>query len=185
MKRLLSVALLLFAAHTALSGQAIPTPAATPLQPPVPAAAPSADSSKPIFTGTWKLNVTKSEFGQVPPPSSETDIFTQTGNDLKIATTSDGQRGKEVYTIPFTIGGEESLTPKDTFPSAAEFKILSTKGEWQDTTLIVDQKMTYQGSPGTVHSTFTLSPDGKTITRATHYSLDLGEFDTRTFYDKQ
>ena len=38
---------------------------------------------------------------------------------------------------------------------------------------------------GTIHSLFTLSPDGKSLTRLTHYSLNLGDFDTKTIFDKQ
>ena len=45
--------------------------------------------------------------------------------------------------------------------------------------------MNYKGSAGTIHSTYTLSSDGKTLTRQTHYSLNLGDFDTKTIFDKQ
>ena len=112
-------------------------------------------------------------------------MITQAGNNLTIATTSNGERGKEVYALPMTIGGEAAATPKDTFPEAAEFKILNSKASWQGATLVVDQQMNYQGSEGTIHSLFTLSPDGKTLTRLTHFSLNLGDFDTKTIFDKQ
>ena len=121
----------------------------------------------------------------MPPPISGIDVFTETGNDLKIATTSDNERGKEIYALPMTIGGDATPTPKDTFPDTAQFRILSSKAAWQGATLVVDQMMDYQGSVGTIHSTYTLSPDGKLLTKLTHISLDLGEFDTKTLFDKQ
>ncbi len=174
MKKLFSVTLLLFAAIASLQAQTTtPTPAATPA------------TAKPNFSGTWKLNVDKSEFGQVPPPMTETNVIVQTGNDIKITTNSDGDRGKEVYTLPFTIGGDETPTPKDAFPDTAEFKILSSKGEWRDTSLVVTHKISYQGGAGTMVATFVLSPDGKFFTKTTLISLDLGEFDTKTIFEKQ
>lgn len=177
MKPIFTIAtILLFPALVSLHAQTSQSPSTPPT---------ATAATTPNLTGAWKLNVDKSDFGQVPPPSSQTDVFTQSGNDLKIATTSDGERGKEIYALPMTIGGDDTPTPKDTFPDAAQFKILSSKATWQGATLIVDQRMNYQGSAGIIHSTFTLSADGKMLTRTTHYSLDLGEFDTKTVYDKQ
>jgi hypothetical protein len=175
MKVIATTAALFFASFLSL-------PAQTPAAPAAPAAAVTAT---PNLSGTWKLNLEKSDFDQVPPPSSQIDIFTQTGNNLTIATTSNGERGKEVYALPMTIGGDATATPKDIFPDAAEFQILSSKAAWQGATLVVDQRMIYQGSVGTIHSLFTLSPDGKSLTRLTHYSLNLGDFDTKTIFDKQ
>ena len=37
-------------------------------------ALPGLAQSKPDFSGTWKLNVGKSDFGQVPGPDSETMV---------------------------------------------------------------------------------------------------------------
>jgi hypothetical protein len=181
MKIIATTAALLFASFLSLPAQ---TPAA-PTAPVAPVAPAATLTATPKHSGTWKHKIEKSDFDQVPPPSSQTDVFTQTGNNLTIATTSNGERGKEVYALPMTIGGEATATPKDTFPDAAEFQILSSKASWQGATLIVDQQMNYQGSVGTIHSLFTLSPDGKSFTRLTHYSLNLGDFDTKTKFDKQ
>jgi hypothetical protein len=185
MKKIFSVTILLYSALTSLNAQ---TPPATPATaaPPASSAPPATTTAAtPNLSGTWKLNLDKSEFGQIPPPSSETDVFTQNANDLKIAISSDNERGKEVYTIPLTIGGDETPTPKDAFPDSAEFKILSSKGEWQTGTLVVLQKISYQGGAGTIRSIYTLSLDGKVLTKESHISLDLGEFDYKTVFDKQ
>jgi hypothetical protein len=171
MKNPLYLAALLLATIPALHAQTAP------------AAAPAA--AKPNFSGAWKLNLDKSEYGQVPPPTTETNVFTQSGDDLSIAITSDGERGKEVYTLPATIGGPESPTPKDSFPESAEFKILAVKAEWHAANLVLLEKITYQGGPGTLMVICSLSPDGKQLTKLTHISLDLGEFDTKAVFDKQ
>jgi hypothetical protein len=158
-----------------------PAPAATSA---VPVPAPVA-TVKPDLSGTWKLDLTKSDFDQVPPPADETVVFTRTGPAFTIATTSDNERGKEVYTLPFTVDGTDTPTPKGIFADTATLQYLSTKGEWQGASLVLTQKIMYQGAPGSLKSTFTLSADGKTLARAMHISVDQGEFDTNSIFEKQ
>jgi hypothetical protein len=156
-----------------------PVPAAT-----VPATAPIA-AVRPNLSGTWSLDLAKSNYDQVPPPTSEFLVFAQAGSGYTVATTSDNERGKEVYTLPFATDGTETATPKGTFSDTATLQYLSTKGEWKGVALVLTQKITYEGAPGSLQSTFTLSPDGRTLTRAMHISVDQGEFDTTSVYDKQ
>ncbi len=170
------------APSTAPAAAPAPAPAATAV--PAPAPAPAA-TAKPDFTGTWKLNLGKSDYDQVPPPSDETLTFAHNGSTSTIATVSDNERGKEVYTLPYTTDGTETPTPSGVFANTATLQYLSTKGEWQGSSLVLTQKILYQDSPGTLRSVLTLSPDGKTLTCAMHISVDQGEFDTTSVYEKQ
>lgn len=180
-----------FAAVLVLSGTLVSAQTASPA--PAPAATPAAATAAPApaatakldLTGTWKLDLDKSNYDQVPPPSDEILTFAQTGPTFTIATTSDNERGKEVYTLPFASDGSETPTPKGVFDDTATLQYLSTKGEWQGSTLVLTQKIIYQSNPGTLKSIFTLSADGKTLTRAMHISVDQGEFDTTSVYEKQ
>ena len=180
MKKTLHVAILLFFAFPLIQAQ---TPA--PAAPPASATAPAPAATAPNLAGTWKLNLAKSDFDQVPPPTSETIVFTRTGADFTIATTSDNERGKEIYTLPFTPDGTETPTPKGTFANTATLQFLSSKADWQGSSLVLTQKIIYQGAPGILKSAFTLSPDGKTLTRVMHISVEQGEFDTTSVFDKQ
>lgn len=165
-----------------------PTPAPTPA--PAPAAAPAAPAVqapavKPDLSGTWTLDLAKSDYDQIPPPQDETLVFSHSGPAFSIATTSDNERGKEVYTLPFTTDGSETPTPKGVFADTATLQYLSTKGEWKGASLVLTQKILYQSGAGSLKSTFTLSPDGKTLTRMMHISVDQGDFDTTSVYEKQ
>ena len=189
MTKTLCLAALLALSGTLVSAQtpsAAPTPSTAPVATPAstPVTTPAV-TAKPDLTGTWKLNLAKSSYDPVPAPESETIVFSKTGSTCTIATTSDNERGKEVYALPFTTDGTETATPKGIFPDTATLQYLSTTGEWQDSALVLTQKISYQSSPGTLKSTFTLSADGKTLTRAMHISVDQGEFDTTSVYDKQ
>jgi len=157
-----------------------PNPAPAPV--PAPSVAPAA---APDLSGTWKLNLEKSNYDQVPPPQDETIVITQKGPAFTIATTADNDRGKEVYTLPFTADGADTPTPKGTFADTATLQFVSSKGEWKGGALVLTQKILYENSPGTLTSTFKLSPDGKTLTRVMDISVDQGVFQTTSVYDKQ
>jgi hypothetical protein len=187
MKKTLCLAAALALSGTLVSAQTA-TPAPTPAPSTAPAAAPApvpAATAKPDFTGTWKLNLEKSDYDQVPPPSDETLTFAHNGSTSTIATVSDNERGKEVYTLPFTTDGAETPTPNGVFANTATLQYLSTKGEWKGSSVILTQKILYQDSPGTLRSVLTISPDGKTLTCAMHISVNQGEFDTTSVYEKQ
>src|SRR6266571_3218363 len=65
--------------------------------------------TKPNFTGTWKLNVGKSDFGPVAGPSSRTDVITHTADAIKDEVASEGDQGKVNYTINMKTDGTESM----------------------------------------------------------------------------
>ena len=181
MKKILCLATLLTLPISLIHAQ---TPSAAPA-PASPPASVATATVGPNLAGTWNLNLAKSDYDQVPPPSSEILTLTQTGSAFTSATASDNERGKEVYTLPFTTDGTETPTPKGTFSDTATLQYLSTKAEWKGASLVVTQKILYEAAPGTLKSTFTLSADGKTLTRAMHISVDQGEFDTTAVFEKQ
>jgi hypothetical protein len=185
MTKIPCLAAMLVLCGTLVSAQTpTPTPAPTPAPAPAAPAVP-APAVKPDLSGTWTLDLAKSDYDQVPPPEDETLVFSHNGSTYNIATTSDNERGKEVYTLPFSTDGTEIPTPKGIFADTATLQYLSTKGEWQGAALMLTQKITYQGSAGSLKSTFTLSADGKTLTRMMHISVDQGDFDTTSVYEKQ
>ena len=149
-----------------------------------PAAQAAAATAKPDFTGSWKLDLGKSVYGPVPSPNAETNVITQTGDDFKLVTTQEGGTGTLTYTINFTAGAPESQVPKDAFPANSDLTILTTKGDWSGAVLVIVQKASYQGMAVAISQRFTLSDDGKELTKITNYSTDQGDFDTKTVYEK-
>ena len=147
-------------------------------------AAGAAPATKPDFTGTWKLNLTKSDFGQVPPPAIESNVIAQTGDAFKLAVTQANDAGTQDYPIMFKTGAEESFVAKDVFPASAQFTITSSKAEWQGKALLVTQKATYQSGGLSISARWTLSDAGKLLTKVTSYSLDMGNFTTTAVYEK-
>ncbi len=140
----------------------------------------TAAPAKPNFSGTWKLNLAKSDLGQMSP-TSETDTIAQAADTLTVAVAAVSERGDRNTTYTVKLDGTD--TPNQA-PADSPFKILSSKAEWQGSSLVVTQTTSFQDSNGTLTSTFTLSDDGKTLTKATHIVFDQGEFDSKSVYDK-
>jgi hypothetical protein len=141
--------------------------------------------ARPNLNGTWDLDVAKSDFGQVPPPKHQSEDIIQAGQEFAISVTLEREEMKQSYTLRFRVGGEESPLSAGAFPADAPFRILRVKGEWQGQTLVVTEKVSFQGSDGTVTARYTLSAGGKVLTKLTHVSMSAGEFDTRTVYDRE
>lgn len=141
--------------------------------------------AKPNLTGEWKLNVAASDFGDVPPPTRQSEVVTQAGDEFAIAITIEREEMKQNYTLRFQAGGAEMPLAKGSFPEEAPFRILGVKGEWQGSVLLVTQRVSFQGAEGMVTSKYSLSADGKVLRKTTHVAMDAGAFDTKTVYDRQ
>ena len=143
--------------------------------------------AKPDFSGTWKLNVDKSDFGPVPGPTAQTDVIEQSGNTLKINVTAEGEQGKMQYTEVLTTDGKEVAIPADSPGAhpAPEVTLQSISAAWDGATLNVSQKLTYGGDPVTGVSHYTLSADGKVLTIASDYQSPEGGASRTFVFEKQ
>jgi len=64
--------------------------------------------SKPNFTGTWKVNNSKSDFGPMPAPQSSTSKIDHKEPSLRIATTWVGDQGERTFEFSYTTDGKEN-----------------------------------------------------------------------------
>lgn len=142
---------------------------------------------KTDLSGTWKLNVDKSEFGPVPGPSTQTDVIEQNGPTVKVSVNAETEQGKLQYTMSFTTDGKEITISPDA-PGAhpnPEVTLQTISASWQGATLDVNQKLTYGDEPVTGVSHYALSPDGKVLTITSDYQSQMGDA-TRVFvFEKQ
>jgi hypothetical protein len=146
-----------------------------------PAAAPSSSAAagaKPNYSGTWKLNVSKSDFGPLPAPDTRTDIIDHKDPSLKASTSQDGPQGKQEYTIAITTDGQEATN------NAGGTELKSTGG-WEGGNLVVNTKLKFQDNDVAIKSVWLLSDDGKTLTQNSHIISPLGELDQKMVFEKQ
>jgi hypothetical protein len=133
---------------------------------------------KPNFSGEWKLNLSKSEFGPFPAPNSRTDKIDHKDPNLKINTTSSGQQGEISVDLAYTTDGKESTNTIRGNPVKSTVK-------WEGGALLIDSKGTFGGNDVQIKDKWTLSEDGKTLTINRHFTSQMGEADQKQMLEKQ
>jgi hypothetical protein len=134
--------------------------------------------AKPNFTGNWKLNAGKSDFGAMPAPDSRTDKITHEDPDLRDSFTQSGQMGE------FTAEMRYSTDGKETTNTIRDNQIKST-AKWEGDELTIDGKAQFNGADVTMKDRWSLSADGKTLTINRHVTSPMGETDQKIVLEKQ
>jgi hypothetical protein len=132
----------------------------------------------PNFTGEWKMNASKSDFGQMPPPSSAVKKIKHEDPSLKDVSTWTGDQGEMTIDATYTTDGKECANKSPMGESKSTLK-------WDGDTLVIEMKADFQGDRASITSRWTLSADGKILTEKTHFSSSMGEGDMTIVYDKQ
>lgn len=133
---------------------------------------------KPNFSGTWKLNVAKSDFGVLPPPESQTSIIEHHDPAFKMTVSAVTAQGKMDYALESTTDGKETavkMGPRD----------VKLAFSWDGPALNVNSKLMFNDQEVTLKSVWTLSADGKTLTQNVHINSPMGELDQKQVFDKQ
>jgi hypothetical protein len=134
--------------------------------------------AKPNFAGDWKLNTAKSDFGQMPAPSSMTQKITHEDPALKVAVKQSSDRGDFEFEANYTTDGKECTnqfgpgTFKSTLKYDGEALVITSKGSFGDNEFTMTDK-------------WTLSTDGKVLTMMRHFSSQMGEGDQKLVLEKQ
>lgn len=135
-------------------------------------------NAKPNFSGEWKLNASKSEFGPMPAPTSRVDKITHADPDLKISSTAAGPQGEMTLDLKYTTDGKEVTNEIRGNPT-------KSTAAWDGDALVITTKLSMQGNDITLADKWTLSEDGKILTVNRHIKAPQGEFDQKTVMEKQ
>jgi len=163
-------------ANAAAAG-VVPTPAATPG---AAAMIHTGGGAEGNLSGTWKLNVAKSNFGQMPAPASQTDTIEDNEPSVKVV---EDQKGGMMGDLNITTN--LSTDGKETTSTGMGGSEVKSTAHWEGSTLVINSTTSFQGSDVKIKDTYSLSPDGKTLTETTHVETGMGNFDSTSVYDKQ
>jgi hypothetical protein len=112
----------------------------------------------PNLSGTWVLQVDKSDFGPIPAPTSRTDVVDHQEPKLNIKRTT-VQNGTEVVgNLVFVIDGKE-------YKNMMGPQQLASTLKWDGDVLVVSTNTSTQQGDITLLDRYTLSADGKTLTQ--------------------
>jgi hypothetical protein len=141
-------------------------------------AATTPDDKTPDLSGTWKLDVAKSDFGPIPPPDSQTNVIDHKEPKLKVkSTTKGGMQGDNETEASYTTDGAESTNKM----GPMEVKSIA---KWDGKKLVITSKLDMQGSPLTIKATYDLSDDGKVMTVTSDIDSAMGQFVLKSVFNK-
>ncbi|HAX44380.1 MAG TPA: hypothetical protein PLF84_10180 [Bryobacteraceae bacterium] len=140
-------------------------------------ALPAAD--KPDFSGSWKLNSARSDFGPMPPPDKWDMVVEHKDPSLKVKTTmANAQMGERNDEAEYATDGTEKANGATTAVVTWEGALIVFK---------TSRKVNMQGEQVEIkgEEKWSLSEDGKTLTVDAKLTAPMGEFQMKRVLDKQ
>jgi hypothetical protein len=130
-------------------------------------------AAAPNLTGSWMLNVAKSEYGQFPAPQVMIRQIQHKDPALSMSTYQKGAQGEVTSELKYTTDGKPAVNGEN-----------HGAAHWDGDNLVIESSRAFQGTQLKQREVWTLSTDGKTLTIATHIALPNGEFDVKQVFEK-
>lgn len=126
------------------------------------------------FSGSWVLNVSKSEYGNFPAPQVMLRTVEQSGVTLKMSTYQKGVQGEVTTELVYTTDGRTSVNGAN-----------QGVARWEGDALVIESSREVEGIRLTQREVWTLSADGKTLTIVNKVTLPAqGEFQVTQVFEK-
>ncbi len=138
----------------------------------------AAAAGKPDFSGHWKMNVERSEFGPLPKPDKVIRKIEHREPKLRMVSTQSGSRGEVTGEYNFVIDGTEQVNKVGN----VEFRI---RPRWEGSVLYIETRRPVEGGELVLRDRWSLSTDGRTLTVRTNVSSPGGGVDMTALFDKQ
>jgi hypothetical protein len=136
----------------------------------------NASAATPDFTGRWKLNVQRSEFGNFLPLTKLTDEITQSETALNIRRTQANEEREVSSEIVYKFG-ETTVSKLPTGES-------HTTVTWEGPVMVVDLRIVTSIHLQVVDR-WSLSPDGRTLRIVRRYGNDKGSVSQTLILEKE
>jgi hypothetical protein len=146
------------------------------------AAVVAAQDAKPDFSGTWTLDLAKSDFGPMPPPDSLVSVIEHKEPNFKITTTQKGQQGELTNVRALTTDGKEAVNKLQTMGGEQDVKSIT---KWNGRLLTTSFSLDAQGAMIDITDTFALSDDGKLLTVTRSLKTPQGDFTSTMVFTKK
>ena len=145
------------------------------------AASPAAQAAKPNFTGTWTLDVSKSDFGPSAPPESMVIVVEHKDPAIKIKSTQKSAEGEVANDRSLTIDGKPNTNLMKVIGDQAQ-SITSTS-KWDGTNFVTTFSADVQGMKVTFVDSWSL--EGGVLKISRNVTLPDGTFAISTVFNKK
>jgi hypothetical protein len=137
--------------------------------------------AKPNFSGTWVLDVSKSDWGQMPPPDSIVSVIEHKEPKVKVTTTQKGLGGEITNERQLTTDGQENMNK---FRTQLGVQDVKSTTKWNGRTLTTSFTVEAQGTVS-VTDNWDVSPDGKVLTVTRDLTTAQGPVKQKLVFNKQ
>jgi hypothetical protein len=137
--------------------------------------------TKPDFSGEWKLNIDKSNFGPIPPPESETWTIEHADPSLTVKSVRVGGIADGTNELKYSTDGKESVNTVKT-PNG-DLTIKSTMS-WEGNALFIKSSFDIQGMDIHSEEHWELSDNSKIMTVNRKIITPQGDFEASQVYEK-
>jgi len=138
----------------------------------------SAAFSAPDFTGSWKANVTKSNFGAMPSPEKYTRVIEHKEPTVKIEESQASERGEWTGIINLKTDGTETSSEIRGNP-------LKSVSRWEGDVLSVKSKLDFNGNLIELNDRLSLSADKQTLTLQRKIDTPNGVLEQSVVFERQ
>ncbi len=139
---------------------------------------PAGAFAKPNFSGSWKLNAGKSDFGQMTGPEKMERKVAHEDPAFKYSNVQSGPNGDVTTDMAYTTDGKPST-------NQTPMGEITGNATWEGDVLNIVNKRSFQGLEITQAERWSLSDDGKTLTIDSRVSMPRGHVEMKIVMDKQ
>lgn len=133
--------------------------------------------AKPNFTGEWKMNAAKSDFGPMPAPQTFHRNVQHDDPKMSIKTEQKGERGEIKSDLSYTTDGKP-------FTNKGSFGEVTGTAKWDGDVLVVETKRTVQDIEIKQTDRWTLDDGGKSMKISTVINTPHGDFQVTVSFEK-
>jgi hypothetical protein len=141
------------------------------------AAATAFAQDKPDFSGEWKLNAAKSDFGMGQAPEKLIFKIDHKDPNFKLTQTVTSPQGEMTNDQSMVIDGKEQTRTSQ----RGEVKFTP---KWAGSEIVVDQKLKIQDNDVTIKETWSMAEDKKSLTVTRQIQSPMGEMTMKIVMDR-
>ena len=137
-----------------------------------------AAEDKPDFSGNWKLDIEKSDFGSFPAPRSASMKVDHKDPKLNLTSNAATQMGNHTVDLKLMTDGTETENEISGTP-------VKNRAHWEGRLLVVESKIATETGEVTAVDRWLLSSDRKTLTLERKWSGTSGDSIQRLVHTKE
>jgi hypothetical protein len=132
----------------------------------------------PDFSGSWKVNTAKSNFGPMPSPDKYTRVIEHKEPTVKIEESQSSERGEWTGIINLKTDGTETT-------SEIRGNALKSTSQWDGDVLSIKSKLDFNGTVIELNDRLSLSADKKTLTLQRKIDTPNGILEQSVVFERQ